>query len=105
MRMPYQAVIIQQLRTLRFDIHVAPLTRGGLRLERVLVYLRAALGIALAFAMPAPSQTNQAPARTGTIYGYCHRCQRGCDPGRDGQNALLSCFCLIRRGVAFTIVG
>jgi Carboxypeptidase regulatory-like domain len=38
-------------------------------MERVHVQLGAALGIALAFAMPAPSQTNQAPPRTGTIMG------------------------------------
>jgi hypothetical protein len=67
--MPYQALIIQQLPTFRFGIRVAPLTRGGLRLERVHVYLGAALGIALAFAVPAPSQTNQAAPRTGTMVG------------------------------------
>jgi Carboxypeptidase regulatory-like domain len=67
--MPHQAMIFQQLRTFRFGIRVAPLRRGGLHLERVHVYLGTALGIALAFAMPAPSQTNQAPARTGTIMG------------------------------------
>jgi Carboxypeptidase regulatory-like domain len=38
-------------------------------LERVHVYLGAALGLALAFARPAPSQTNQAPARAGTVMG------------------------------------
>jgi carboxypeptidase family protein len=53
----------------RFGIRVAPLTRGGFCLQRVHVYLGAALGIALAFAMPAPGQTNQASPGTGTIMG------------------------------------
>jgi hypothetical protein len=38
-------------------------------LERIHVYLSVALGIALASAMPALSQTNQPPPRTGTIMG------------------------------------
>jgi hypothetical protein len=38
-------------------------------LERVHVYLGAALGIALAFSTPAWSQNNRAPARTATIIG------------------------------------
>jgi hypothetical protein len=38
-------------------------------LKRAHVYLGAALAMALAFVMPAPSQTNQAPPRTGTIMG------------------------------------
>jgi Carboxypeptidase regulatory-like domain len=53
----------------RFGIRVAPLRRGGLSLKRVDVYLGAALAMALAFVMPASSQTNQAPPRTGTIMG------------------------------------
>jgi|HubBroStandDraft_4_1064222.scaffolds.fasta_scaffold47875_3 hypothetical protein len=67
--MSYQAVIIRQLRAFRFGIRVAPLTGGGIRLERLYVYLGAALGMALAFSMPAWSQNNHAPARTATIIG------------------------------------
>jgi hypothetical protein len=53
----------------RFGIRVAPLTHGGLHLERVHVYLGAALGIALALAMPAWSQNDRTPARTATVIG------------------------------------
>jgi hypothetical protein len=38
-------------------------------LERVHVYLGAALGIALALAMPAWSQNDRTPARTATVIG------------------------------------
>jgi hypothetical protein len=67
--MSHQAVIIQQLRVFRFGIRVAPLTRGGIRLERFYAYLGAALGMALAFSMPAWSQNNRTPVRMATIIG------------------------------------
>lgn len=38
-------------------------------MKRLYIDLGAALGVALAFAMPALSQTNQAPPRTGTVTG------------------------------------
>jgi len=67
---PYQAVIIQQLRTFRFGIHFAiALTVQRIRLKRIYVNLGAVLGVALAFSMPAWSQNNRAPARTATIIG------------------------------------
>jgi Carboxypeptidase regulatory-like domain len=53
----------------RFGIPVAPLMRGGLRLERLHIYLGTALGIALSFAMPAWSQNNRALASAATIIG------------------------------------
>jgi hypothetical protein len=66
--MPYQAVIIQQLRTFRFGIHFAvPLTVQRIRLKHLYVDLGAALGMALAFSMPAWSQNNRAPPRAATI--------------------------------------
>jgi hypothetical protein len=68
--MPYQAAIIQQLRTFRFGIHFAiALAVQRIRLKRLYVDLGAALGVALAFSMPAWSQNNRAPARTATIIG------------------------------------
>src|ERR1700723_1944622 len=68
--MPYQAVIIQQLRTFRFGIHFAiALTVQRIRLKRLYVDLGAALGVALALSLPAWSQNNRAPARTATIIG------------------------------------
>jgi Carboxypeptidase regulatory-like domain len=68
--MPYQAVIIQQLRTFRFGIHFAiALAVQRIRLKRLYVDLGAALGVALAFSMPAWSPNNRAPARTATIIG------------------------------------
>src|ERR1700733_6239758 len=68
--MPHPAVIIRQLRAFRFGIHFAiALTVQRIRLKRPYVDLGAALGVALAFSMPAWSQNNRAPARTATIIG------------------------------------
>jgi hypothetical protein len=68
--MPYQAVIIQQFRTFRFGIHFAfALTVQRIRLKRLYVDLGVALGVVLAFSMPAWSQNNRAPAKTATIIG------------------------------------
>jgi hypothetical protein len=68
--MPYPAVIIQQLRTFRFGIHFSfARTVQRIRLKRLYVDLGAALGVALAFSMPAWSENNPAPAKTATIIG------------------------------------
>ena len=67
--MPHRTPIIQQWPTFRFGIRVAISDHREDRLKRFCIDLVVAFAMALAFSMPAWSQNNQAPPRTGTIMG------------------------------------